>query len=113
VKLMTTKLPSAFADLEPFVDDWALATETERYTKRLTTPIQQIQAFYDAIFPRGAEVLDYLDQYSLDNLPDEALNLLRLMYSLVCISIAVEAWGQGRIPDTGASEILCFAEPIP
>ena len=110
---MTAKLPAPFADLEPFVDEWALATETERYSKRLTTSIQQIQAFYDAIFPRGAEALDYLDQYSLDNLPDEALNLLRLMYSLVCISIAVEAWGQARIPDTGASEILCLAEPIP
>jgi hypothetical protein len=106
-------LPARFVDLEPFVDEWALPSETERYTKRLTTSMPQIQAFYDAIFPRGAEVLDYLDQYALDNLPDDALNLLRLMYSLVCISIAVEAWGQGRIPDTGASEILCLAEPIP
>jgi hypothetical protein len=110
---MTAKLPANFADLESFVDEWALATETERYTKRLTTPMKQIQSFYDAIFPRAGDVLDYLDQYSLDSLPDDALNLLRLVYSLVCISIAVEAWGQGRIPDTGASEILCLAEPIP
>ena len=49
----------------------------------------------------------------MDSLPDDVLNLLRLMYSLVCISIAVEAWGQGRIPDTGASDILCLDEPIP
>src|SRR5262249_22339130 len=76
VKMTTAKLPAPFAALEPFVDGWALATETERYTKRLTTPMPQIQAFYDAIFPRAAEALDYLDQYSLDNLPDDALNLL-------------------------------------
>ena len=106
-------LPPEFSDLEPFAKAWCLAREPERYAKRLASTMDEMQAFYDAIFPRGAEVLDYLDQYSLDNLPDEALNLLRLMYSLVCISIAVEAWGQGRIPDTGASEILCLAEPIP
>jgi hypothetical protein len=110
---MTAKLPAPFAELEPFVDQWALPTETERYNKRLTTPMDEIQRFYDAIFPRATEALEYLDRYTLDNLPDEALNLLRLIYSLVCISIPVEAWGQGRIPDTGASNILCLAEPIP
>jgi hypothetical protein len=110
---MTAALPAPFAELEPLVAEWALPTESERYRKRLTTPMDQIQAFYDAIFPRATEALDYLDKYALDNLPDEALNLLRLMYSLVCISIAVEAWGQGRIPDTGASDIQCLVEPIP
>jgi hypothetical protein len=110
---MTAKLPEQFAELEPFVDEWALATETERYDKRCTSPMGEIQRFYDAIFPRSAEVLDYLDKYALDDLPDDVLNLLRLTYSLVCISIAVEAWRQGRIPDTGASEIICLVEPVP
>lgn len=110
---MTAKLPARFSDLEPFVEKWALPTETERYAMRLSTPMDEIQAFYDTIFARGPEVLDYLDQYALDDMPDDALRLLRLMYSLVCISIPVEAWGQGRIPDTGASDILCLVEPIP
>jgi hypothetical protein len=110
---MTAKLPAPFADLEPFVGAWALPTETERYAKRCSSPMDEIQAFYDAIFPRAAEALDYLDRYTMEDLPEDALNLLRLLYSLVCISIAVEAWKQPRIPDTGASEILCLAEPIP
>lgn len=110
---MTAKLPAAFRELEPFVEDWALATETERYTKRCSTAMAEIQRFYDSIFPRSAEILDHLDRYSLDDLPEDALTLLRLMYSLVCISIAVEAWRQGRIPDTGASEIICLDAPVP
>jgi len=110
---MTVKLPAPFAELEQFVDDWALATETERYTKRITTPMEDIQAFYDAIFPRGKEILDYLDSFSMEDLPEDVINLLRMMYSLVIVSIAVEAWKQPRIPDTGASEILCLVEPIP
>ncbi len=70
---MPAKLPAQFADLEPFVDGWALPTETQRYAKRLSTPYPEIQAFYDAILPLGTEALDYLDQYSMDSLPDDAL----------------------------------------
>jgi len=111
--MSAAKLPEKFADLEPFVDAWSLPTEGERYNKRLSSSMEEIQAFYDAIFPRSAQILDYLDQYSLDALPQDALRLQRLIYSLVCISIAVEAWGQPRIPDTGAADILCLEEPIP
>jgi hypothetical protein len=110
---MTRKLPPEFADLEPWADEWALPTETERYTKRCTDPFEKTQAFYDAIFPRGEAILAYLDTCSLDDLSDEALNLLRLMYSLVCVSVSVEAWRQGPIPDTGAAEMICLVEPTP
>lgn len=110
---METLLPDTFTDLDPFVEEWALPTETQRYAKRCNTAMEDIQAFYDAIFPRSAEILDFLDGYSLDDLPEECLTLLHLVYSLVCISIPVEAWRQPRVPDTGASEIICLAEPIP
>ena len=43
--------PAAFADLEPFAD-WALETERERYAKRLSSSMDALQAFYDAVFPR-------------------------------------------------------------
>ena len=108
-----TLLPSQFSEYEPWAAEWCLATESERYARRVATPPQELQAFYDAFYPRAQEALDYLDQYSLDDLPDDALNLLRLFYSLVMVAGAVETWGQGRIPDTGASDILCLEEPIP
>ena len=41
-------LPDAFADLEPFAA-WCLATERERYAKRLASTMPEMQAFYDAI----------------------------------------------------------------
>jgi hypothetical protein len=106
-------LPTRFAALEPFAGTWCLATETERYAQRLRTPMAELQAFYDAFFPRAKEALDYCDRYSLDDLPGEVLNLMRLIYSLVAVSPAVETWRQGRIPDTGASEINCLVEPVP
>jgi hypothetical protein len=111
--MRTNLLPDQFADLEFLAVEWCLATEEERYAKRLATAMDQLQEFYDAVFPRLGEALDYLDRYSMDDLPDEVINLMRLLYSHVAVSFSVEAWGQGRIPDTGASALPCLVEPIP
>ena len=54
------KLPSEFADLEPFAD-WCLPTEQERYTKRLASTMAEMQEFYDAAFGRLEEAMVYLD----------------------------------------------------
>ena len=47
----------------------------------------------------------------LGELPDEVVNLMHLVYSLVAVSFSVEVFGQGRIPDTGASALPCLVEP--
>ena len=52
-------LPPDFADLEPFAD-WALPSEGERYGKRLASTMDELQAFYDAAFPRLQDSTDYL-----------------------------------------------------
>ena len=57
---MSTALPPEFADLEPFAD-WCLPTEAERYAKRLASSMDELQAFYDAAFPRLGGVLAYLE----------------------------------------------------
>jgi hypothetical protein len=107
------RLPTQFSGLEALAEDWCLPTEEERYARRLASSMAELQAFYDAVFPRVEEALVFCDQYALDNLPAPVLNLMRLLYSLVAVSFSVEAWGQGRIPDTGASELPCLAEPVP
>ncbi len=57
---MTLVLPPEFADLEPFAD-WCLPTEAERYAKRLASSMEEMQAFYDAAFPRLDQMTAYLD----------------------------------------------------
>jgi len=106
-------LPAEFADLEPFVADWCLDSEPERYAKRLASTMDEIQAFYDAIFPRAEEAIVYLEQFPLDDLPDDALRLLKLLYSLILVSFAVEIWKQPYIPDTGTAEFALKLEPMP
>jgi len=110
---MPTLLPHEFADLEPFAAAWALPTEAQRYAKRLATPMAEIQAFYDAAAPRAEAALAHCDRYSLDDLPDDVLHLMHLLYSLITISFCVEAWSQQRVPDTGAATLDCLIEPVP
>src|SRR5205823_6628539 len=97
-------------DLEPYAD-WSLATERERYAKRLNSTMDEMQTFYDGVFPRLEDSLVYLDQFEYPALPDDAKNLLNLMYSLVNASFPVEVWRQPRVPDSGAASMDVIVEP--
>ena len=99
-----------FADLEPFAE-WSLRTEAERYAKRLSATMDQLQAFYDAAFPRLESILAYLDRFELHALPDDATRLLWFTYSLVNASFPVEVWRQPRVPDSGAASMDVIIEP--
>ena len=95
---MRSLLPAEFSDLEPFAAKWCRATEHERYEERLASSMDEMQAFYDAAFPRARGRDGVLDQFPLDELPDDATNLLHLLYSLVKVSFPVEAWHQPLRP---------------
>ena len=46
-------------------------------------------------------------------LPDDALHLLHLLYSLIMVSFPVEIWRQPYLPDTGTSSFDLKDEPVP
>ena len=106
-------LPPEFSDLEPFVRDWCLDGEPQRYAKRLASTMDEIQGFYDAVKPRAEEAIRYLEQFPLDDLPEDAFRLLKLLYSLIVMSFPVEIWRQPRIPDTSLAQFELKLEPIP
>ncbi len=110
VTAVANQLPPAFDDLEPWAE-WALPTEPERYAKRLASTFDELQAFYDAAFPRLEDAAAYLEQLPLDDLPLDATRLLQVTYSLINISFPIEAWRQPRVPDSGASMLDCVVEP--
>jgi hypothetical protein len=106
------RLPAAFADLEPFTD-WCMPSEYDRFAKRIESPMDELQAFYDAAFPRLEESEEYLKSVALDGISDEDRNLLWLFSSLVTVSFPVEVWRQPRVPDSGASSIDVVSAPTP
>jgi hypothetical protein len=103
-------LPAEFVDLEPFAG-WAVPTEKARYALRMGSTMDELQAFYDAAFPRLEAALTYLDAYPLDALPEDAKRLLWLCCALVTVSFPVEVWRQPRVPDSGAAAFDAIVEP--
>lgn len=107
---MTDVFPAEFADLEPFAD-WAIPTERARYARRIARTMDELQAFYDAAFPRIDDALAYLDGYAMDALPEDATRLLWLYCALMTASFPVESWRQPRVPDSGAASFDAVLEP--
>ncbi|MFD6893036.1 hypothetical protein ACFWB0_00630 [Rhodococcus sp. NPDC060086] len=104
-------LPTEFADLEPYIG-WDLATEPERYAKRLASTMPEMQEFYNAAFPRLEDAIAFCDKFDLDDLPDDARTVMHLMQSLVMVSFPIEVWKQPRVPDSGAAWAEITKEPV-
>jgi hypothetical protein len=95
---MSQHLPAPFAELEP-VAAWALATEGQRARKRRDSTMAEIRALYDAVLPRMDAIIEYLNQFPLDNMPDDAQRLLYLTLSLAEVAPAVELFNQPLVTD--------------
>jgi len=93
---MSPLLPTEFSDLEIFAD-WALPTQATRLSKRLSSSMQEITAFYNAMVPRIKAILAYLDKYPLGTIPKEASKLMDLAYSLAMVAPAVEMFKQPAV----------------
>ena len=107
---MPNVLPPEFSDLERFAD-WAIQGETNRYEKRIASSMDELQTFYDAAMARLDDAMEYLEQFPVNELPDDATRLLWLYCALVTVSFPVEVWRQPRVPDSGASSIDAVLEP--
>jgi hypothetical protein len=106
-------LPSAFAELEGFAQTWCLATETERWNQRMASSMADMRGFYNAFFPRLEEAIDYCDKFTLDDMPEDAVHLLHLIYSLVMVAMAVEVFGQTKPTDSADAVLERIGGPVP
>lgn len=74
-----------------------LPTSVERNRKRLASSMDEISALYNALLPRLEEILAYLDQFSLEEMPQDALRILFLTLSLAEVSIGVELFHEPKV----------------
>ncbi len=79
----------------------------------MATAMSEMQAFYDAGFPRIEEALAYCDKFPLDDLPDDARHLLELVHSIVMVAMCVEIWHQPKVIDGGDAVLDRVAELLP
>ena len=106
-------LPSAFSELEGFAQTWCLPTEAERWNQRLASSMAEMREFYHAFFPRLEEAVEYCDKFPLDDMPEDAVQLLRLIYSLVMVAMAVEVFRQPKPTDAADAVLDRVGEPVP
>ena len=106
-------LPAEFADLEPFAHSWCLATEGERWQQRHRSTMPELEAFYNAAFPRLEAAIEHCDAFPLDDLPADVTNLLWLIYSIVMVSMAIEIFHQPKTIDAADALLDRIREPSP
>ena len=104
----------AFADLERVRGDVVPGDRAASGTpQRMASSMEEMQDVLRRLLPRAEEAIDYCDQFPLDDLPDDALHLLYLLYSLVMVSMPVEVWHQAHVVDAGEAYFDRSVEPIP
>jgi hypothetical protein len=106
-------LPAQFSELERFAEKWSVQAEGVRWERRHSSSMDELQDLYDTGLAHIDAALDYIDKFELTDMPEDALNLMYLLYSLVTISFTVECWGQPKIPDTGAADLTLVITPVP
>ena len=110
-----TRLPAAFAALEPWVADWSLMDEHGRFNKRLATPPRELDRFVNALLPRIDEIVAYLNTLpgaDPDALtpPDRKLFDLALMWMEASIPHDL-GWESTDIEDAWPANRLTFFGP--
>ena len=96
---MTARLlPGEFADLDRFVAEWRFETELERREKRLSSTLGELQEYYDTFMPRIEEIVNLLNHYALDDLPEDVRRLFDLARMLIEVAPCIEFYKDLSIP---------------
>ncbi len=87
------------AEIQDYVDQWALATETDRIKKRTGSTLEELTAFYEAVLPRLREIILFLDQFPLKQIPAAYLPLTYVALSMIEVDQAVNKWKSPILPE--------------
>jgi hypothetical protein len=91
-------LPGEFAELQPFVTRWARARFEERYAARLSSSMEEIQHFYDAMLPMMEKIAGYLNRLDRNSMPEDARRLFFLGLAFFDIMPVIELYRQQEVP---------------
>jgi hypothetical protein len=96
-------LPSQFADLEHVAETWSLATQREREERRRNCTPAEMRALYEVLLWHMDAILDYLNQFPLAALPQDAQRLMYLTFSLAEVAPYVECYdSEAQVPNSFA-----------
>lgn len=91
-------LPAQFSEFEKFCPRWVLTTENERYLTRIRAPYAELVEIYEEMSPRLSDIIEHLNNFPLEDMPQSETNLMYLTFSLMEAAHAVELWKQSDLP---------------
>lgn len=96
-----------FSELEPFSEAWGLPTTHDRLVKRLASTFKELQAFHAAMTPRLDEIIAFLNEFPMDDIPERYQPLSYMALAMCEVDDAVCKWGSPTSP--AAASPLRFA----
>lgn len=105
-------LPNGFGDLAPWVADWALGNESERNRKRITSTMDELRAFYDAVLPRVEAAMLHLKPIAFDALSPADRNLLHLSLMFMEVAGSIEVFFAVDVPNSFEPERFHILPPF-
>lgn len=96
-----------FSELEPMIHEWGLPTLHDRVVKRMNSSFEELEAFHAAMTPRLEEIIQFLNEFPLDEIPEEHLPLAWTALAMCEVDDAVSKWGAPT--SSGACSPLRFS----
>ena len=81
-----------FSDLSGFIGTWGLETAPERLNNRSTANLSEMQAFYDAVTPRLEEIIEFLNQFPVNEIPEEFRPIANMALAVCEVDDAINLW---------------------
>lgn len=105
-------LPEPFKRLEPFATQWSIDDEASRNLKRISSTIESLREFYQALLPEMQSIIDYLRPLPLPKLNDQQLSLLNLAKMLMEVAPAIEIFNEPDVPNSFEPERFLILPPF-
>ncbi len=102
---MSNQLPEEFADLEHFAD-WGESTEKQRMARRIGSTMAELTDYYSTLLPRMEAMAEYLDQWTIPDLPAPAKKLLYMGLMYMEAAVSVELFKDPDVPESSPAEKL-------
>jgi hypothetical protein len=81
-----------FLELKPYIEIWALSSASERLQKRVDTDLAGQQEFYNAASPHLDAIIEYLNQFPVDEIPEKDKPLAYMTLALCEVDDAIHLW---------------------
>ena len=106
-------LPKQFSSLAPHLR-YALPTTKERVRARVSSSMEDLQAFYDAVGPQMESILTYLQDFppAEDKLAPQELRLVKLAKAFMAIAPALELFHAPDEPNVWGFEDMTLDDRV-